>query len=325
MVEPLVRIRGLTVEFRVRRGILRAIDNVDLDIYKGEILGLAGESGCGKSVLAHAILKQVDINGYIKSGKIIWEDGRDILSLEGEELRQFRWREAALVFQAAQNSLNPVLRIGEQIIDTYQAHESQEKEASDISKRIDELLGFVRLDAKKVPSLFPHETSGGMKQRIIISMGLLLTPKLLILDEPTSSLDLLTSKYITTILKELHKKTGITMLFITHDLPVLAEMAERIAIMYCGNIVEIGNVYDIFYDARHPYTRALLKSIPSLTKPLDDVKPLPGPVPDPINLPPGCKFHPRCPYAKDICSKVAPVLERFNKGRHIACHRWREI
>ncbi|RLE86547.1 MAG: ABC transporter ATP-binding protein, partial [Thermoprotei archaeon] len=233
----LLSVRGLTVEFRIPRGILRAVDDVYLDVYEGEVLGLAGESGCGKSVLAHAILKIVDPNGYIKSGKVIFkENGRevDILSLSKEELRKFRWSKIAIVFQGALNSFNPVIRIRDHFIDTVQDHRGRVP-SSDILKESSKFLGEVLLDASRVLGMYPHELSGGMKQRSLIALSFILGPRLLILDEPTSSLDVLTQKFIIRLLKKIHEKTGLTMIFITHDLAVLAEIADRIAIMYLGN------------------------------------------------------------------------------------------
>lgn len=318
----LLSVRGLTVEFRIPRGILRAVDDVYLDIYEGEVLGLAGESGCGKSVLAHAILKIVDPNGYIKSGKVIFkENGReiDILSLSKEELRKFRWSKIAIVFQGALNSFNPVIRIRDHFIDTVQDHRGRVS-SSDIIKESSKFLEEVLLDASRVLGMYPHELSGGMKQRTLIALSFILGPRLVILDEPTSALDVLTQKFIIRLLKKIHEKTGLTMIFITHDLAVLAEIADRIAIMYLGNIVEIADTYKIFYEPKHPYTKALLEAIPSITGPVEDLKPLPGPIPDPVNPPPGCKFHPRCPHRMRICKERKPELIDLG-GRHlVACH-----
>ncbi|MEM3694024.1 MAG: ABC transporter ATP-binding protein [Candidatus Bathyarchaeia archaeon] len=333
----LISIRGLTVEFRIPRGILRAVDNVDLDIYEGEILGLAGESGCGKSVLAHAIINQVDPNGYIKSGKVLFRGEIDVLSLKPEELRKFRWKNVAIVFQGAMNSLNPVMRVGEHFLDTFMAHQEKEgeeklppsysakKSSSEIFSKAKELLSQVRLDADRVLRLFPHEASGGMKQRAIAALAMLLEPQLLILDEPTSSLDVLTQKYLLRFLLDLHQKTGQTMLFITHDLAAIAEIADRTAIMYLGDIVEAGPTEEIFYNPKHPYTNALLKSIPSITGKVEDVHPLPGPVPDPVNPPPGCPYHPRCPYKIDKCESSKPERVYFEYDKFVACHRFVEV
>ncbi|RLE62151.1 MAG: ABC transporter ATP-binding protein, partial [Thermoprotei archaeon] len=208
----LLSVRGLTVEFRIPRGILRAVDDVYLDIYEGEVLGLAGESGCGKSVLAHAILKIVDPNGYIKSGKVIFkENGReiDILSLSKEELRKFRWSKIAIVFQGALNSFNPVIRIRDHFIDTVQDHRGRVS-SSDIIKESSKFLEEVLLDASRVLGMYPHELSGGMKQRTLIALSFILGPRLVILDEPTSALDVLTQKFIIRLLKKIHEKTGLT-------------------------------------------------------------------------------------------------------------------
>ena len=320
--EVQVAVRGLTVEFRVSRGILRAVDNVDLDIYRGEVLGLAGESGCGKSVLAHALLNLVDPNGYIKSGKVIFDGKIDVLSLPEDELRRFRWEKAAIVFQGAQNALNPVIRVSEHFFDTFFAHSKGDRKRgkSEIISRARKLLEQVRLDSDRVLRLFQHEMSGGMKQRTITALALLLNPEFLILDEPTSSLDVLTQKYILKLLRDLHEQTGITMLFITHDLACLAEIADRIAMMYLASMVEIAPVDEIFYNPKHPYTKILLDSIPSREKDINEIKPLPGPIPDPINPPPGCKFHPRCPHAMPICKKVRPKLVDTGGGHLVACH-----
>ncbi len=317
LTENLVSIRGLTVEFRVPRGILRAVDEVDLDICKGEILGLVGESGCGKSVLAHAIIKQVDPNGYIKGGKVLFE-GKDVFSMSEEDLRRFRWKDVAIIFQGAQNALNPVMRVFDHMIDTVLAHEKSSKE--EILKRSFDLIKMVRLDADRVLKLYPHELSGGMKQRVISAMSLLLSPKFLILDEPTSSLDVLTQKYFLRLMRDIHEKTGITMLFITHDLGCVAEVADRIAVMYLANIIEIGDVKEIFYDPKHPYTAALIKSIPSAIGKMGEIKPIPGPIPDPVFPPSGCRFHPRCQYASDKCRKERPSIINIGGGRLVACH-----
>jgi len=245
-------------------------------------------------------------------------EGRDVLSLGEEELRRFRWKDVAIIFQGALNSLNPVMRIMEHMVDTVQAHEKASKD--EIQAMSSELFKIVRLDADRVLRLYPHEASGGMKQRTIAAMSLLLKPKLLILDEPTSSLDVLTQKYFLKFIRDVHKETGITMLYISHDLGTIAEVADRVAIMYLGDIVETGGVEDIFYDSKHPYTSALLKSIPSVIGERVSVKPIPPPVPDPVNPPSGCTFHPRCPLALNICSKERPKLTDIGRRRLVACH-----
>jgi len=318
----LLKIRGLTVEFRVPRGILRAVDNLDLEVYENEVLGLVGESGCGKSVLAHTILKLVDPNGRIAGGEIFFQD-KDVLSLKRRKLRKYRWEDVSIIFQGAFNSLNPVMKVFEHMVDTTLAHEKATKE--EILNRSTQLLQVMRLDADAVLDRYSHELSGGMKQRVIGSMALLLKPKLLILDEPCSALDMLTQKFFLKMLADMRKETRTSMIFITHDLAQVAEVADRVAVMYGGVIVEIGDAENIFYRPKHPYTKALLNSIPSIVGDISKLKPLPGPLPDPVNPPPGCEFHPRCPYASGICSKVRPKLEQVEGDWLIACHRWREI
>ncbi|MEM1508061.1 MAG: ABC transporter ATP-binding protein [Candidatus Bathyarchaeia archaeon] len=321
--ETILEVRNLVVEFKLPRGILRAVDDVSLDVYRGEVLGLAGESGCGKSVFSRAIVRQVDPNGYIKSGKIFFrrKDGSmvDIMSLSEEELRNFRWKNISIVFQGAISSFNPVMRIKEHFLDTVLDHE-EKVDKEELLSKASGLLKNVLLDPNRVLRLFQHEMSGGMKQRSLIALSLILDPELVILDEPTSALDVLTQAYILDILKDLHKETSLTMLFITHDLPVLAEIADRIAVMYLGKIVEIADVWKIFYEPKHPYTQGLLKSIPSVTGSLEGLRPLSKGVPDPMNPPPGCKFHTRCQYAIDICKKVVPPLLNLGGGHLVACH-----
>lgn len=318
----LLKIRGLTVEFRVPRGILRAVDNLDIDVYENEVLGLVGESGCGKSVLAHAILKLVDPNGRIAGGSILFQD-KEVLNLKGRKLRRYRWEGVSIIFQGAFNSLNPVMKVFEHMVDTTLAHEKATKQ--EILNRSTELLQVMRLDANTVLDRYSHELSGGMKQRVIGSMALLLRPKLLILDEPCSALDMLTQKFFMKMLVDMRKETETSMIFITHDLAQVAEVADRVAVMYGGVIFEMGDTENIFYNPTHPYTKALLNSIPSIVGDISKLKPLPGPLPDPVCPPQGCEFHPRCPYAIEICSKVKPELEQVKADWLVACHRWREI
>ncbi|MBS7649599.1 ABC transporter ATP-binding protein [Candidatus Bathyarchaeota archaeon] len=320
----ILSVRDLTVEFRVPRGILRAVDALNLDVYEGEVLGLVGESGCGKSVFAHALLKLVDVNGYIKSGKVIFDGKKDVYSLSKKELREYRWKDVAIIFQGAFNSLNPVMRVFDHMVDTFLAHEKNVSK-DEIKKRSMDLLKMVRLDPEAILARYPHELSGGMKQRTISAMALLLRPKVLILDEPTSALDILTQKYFIKILRDLRKELGLTMIFITHDLAAVAEIADRVAVMYGGTIIEVGCVENIFYRPKHPYTRALLSAIPSIYGDVNKIKPLPGPLPDPVNPPPGCEFHPRCPYAIQICKEIRPELETAEDMWLVACHRWREL
>ncbi|MCD6208871.1 MAG: ABC transporter ATP-binding protein, partial [Thermoproteales archaeon] len=224
----------------------------------------------------------------------------------------------------ALNALNPVLRIWDQLYDTVQAHDPNITR-EEAYKKIKYLLSMVRLDADRVLKSYPHELSGGMRQRVMIAMALLLDPKILILDEPTTALDILTQKNIIELLKKIKDELGLTMIFITHDLSLAAELADRVAVMYAGKILELSDVYTIFYNPKHPYTYALIKTIPKLSSIDEELYPIPGSPPEMINLPPGCKFHPRCPYAKKICAEKEPEFEQAGPNHYVACHRWREL
>jgi len=318
----ILSIRDLTIEFKIPRGILRAVDHLNLDVYEGECLALVGESGSGKSVMAHAILKLLDPNEIIRSGSILFK-GRDVLKMSKKELREYRWKKVSIVFQGALTSLNPVLRVADHMIDTAEAHEKWSKEET--LRKASQLLQLVHLDSETVLKRYSHELSGGMKQRVVAALALLLEPDLVILDEPTSALDMLTQKFFIKMLNEIKEKRKVTMIFITHDISIAAEIADRIAVMYAGKIIEIGPVEDIFYRPLHPYTKALINSIPSIYGDISKLKPIPGNPPDPVNPPPGCRFHPRCPYVKPICSEKIPKLEKVGVDKMVACHRWREI
>ncbi|KYH36304.1 MAG: peptide ABC transporter ATPase [Candidatus Bathyarchaeota archaeon B24] len=328
-MRPILSIKGLSVEYLSPRGRVKAVRNVNLEVYKGEILFLVGESGAGKSTLGLTLLKLLP-EGIAKvvGGEVIYhrDDGGNlnILKLRKGRLRRFRWKEVAMVFQGAMNSLNPIMKIKDQMYDVIKDHgvRLSKREAY---KKIEELLAMVRLDAKRVLKSYPHQLSGGMKQRVMIAMSLLLDPKLLILDEPTTALDVLTQKNIMNVLKDIRDKLHLTMIFITHDLSLAAELADRIAIMYAGSIVEVGSVEQIFYRPKHPYTHGLLKSVPKLTSEIGKLESIPGFPPDMINLPPGCKFHPRCVFRRDICMEKEPFLQKVEENHYTACWRWRDI
>jgi len=319
----LLSIEDLRVEYVLSEVLrVKAVNKVSLNVYKGEVLGIVGESGCGKSTLAYSILRLVPPPGRIVGGRIIyygWNPPKDITSIPEREIRKYRWREVSLIAQAAQSTLNPIMRIGEHFIDTAFAHGEKNKER--IIETAKKLLNYVMLD-EGILDRYPHELSGGMKQRVIIALSLLLNPKLLILDEPTSALDLITQKCILNMLNRLKQELNLTMIFITHDLSILAEIATRIAVMYAGKIVEIAPVDNIFYDPKHPYTIGLINAIPSIVGDVHKVKSIPGIVPDLISPPPGCLFANRCPYASDICKKVDPPLKDLGGGRYVACHRY---
>ncbi|MEG1797317.1 MAG: ABC transporter ATP-binding protein, partial [Clostridium sp.] len=267
MTDNLIEVRNLTIEFPLRNGTLRAVNNVNFDIPKGKITALVGESGSGKSTMAMALLKVVSSPGLIKNGSVFFK-GNDVLKFNKNELINYKWANVSMVFQAAQNALNPVMLIKDQIIETAKAHNKDMRE-SEILKKATELMEFVRLEPDRVLNAYPHELSGGMKQRVMIAFSLLLDPDLVILDEPTTALDVITQDYIFDILIQIHKKLNITMLLLTHDIGVVAKVADRIGVMYAGNVVEVGDVFTILKNPSHPYTANLINAAPSL---IDDFK-----------------------------------------------------
>jgi len=313
----LLKIEGLTVAYESDSKRLLAVNNVDLEIFQGEIFGLAGESACGKTTLANGILRLIKPPGRIISGRVIF-DGVDLLSLGEEDLRRIRWEKIAYIPQASMNALNPVVRIYDQIVDVVRAHRKDFPE-EEIRRRAEELSVSVGL-APEVLKMYPHELSGGMRQRVIIAMSLFLNPKLLIADEPTTALDVVVQRGILQLLKDINKKFGTTILLITHDMAVHAQIVDRLAIMYAGKIVEVGAVKDIFERPLHPYTQLLIASIPRVGE-KRRLAGIPGLPPDLRNPPPGCMFHPRCPLRiQGRCERAEPALRQVSNERKVACH-----
>jgi len=314
------------VSYATRRGKVRAIRGVTLDLRAGESLALIGESGSGKSTLGLAIVRLLPETAETSPGVITYRrDGRevDVLRLKSNEMREFRWSECAMVFQAALNAFNPVLKVWAQALDTAKAHGWHDKDA--IRRRLIELLEFVQLDPKRVIDAYPHELSGGMRQRVLLALSLLLNPQVLILDEPTTALDIITQRTIIKLLRELKEDQGFTMIFISHDLAIAAELADRVATMYAGRVVELGTSDDIFYRPRHPYTLGLIRAVPTVTGGFEQLFSIPGSPPDLVELPGGCKFHPRCAFASDRCKQEEPELEEVGPGHTAACWHWREV
>jgi peptide/nickel transport system ATP-binding protein len=326
-VEPrsgaLLELESLVVEYVLPERRVRAVDGVSLVVAPGEIVGIAGESGCGKTTLAQAVLRILRPPGEVTSGRILFK-GEDIVPLRGDELRRFRWRNVSLVFQSAMNSLNPVMRVGDQFVDMFQAHERVRK--ADALARAAELLDLVGIERGRLRA-YPHELSGGMRQRVIIAMALALNPDLLLLDEPTTALDVVVQREILEQIEALKRDFGFAVLFITHDLSLLVEFADRIAIMYAGEVVEEAPADQLFSDPRHPYTVGLMQSFPPLAGPVERLMGIPGSPPDLADPPSGCRFHPRCPhctgadrqlYALQTTERPAP--RRVGPGHVVSCH-----
>ncbi len=318
MSTPILEVKNLSVYYNN----VKVVSNVDIKIFNGEVYAIVGESGCGKTTTANAILRilpetaRIDSNSsifYSKDKKMI-----DILKIPEKEFSQeIRWREISMVFQGALNSLNPTIKIKDHFIETASAHGIKDKKI--VLERARKLLESVKLDPDRVLNLYPIEMSGGMKQRTLIALALLLNPKLVILDEPTTALDVLIQREILLLLKELKEKMNLTYILITHDISLVADIADRVGIMYAGRIVEEGNVYDIFYNPLHPYTIGLLKSVPRLNEFKENIETIPGNPPDFRRLPHGCKFHPRCPLAMDVCRREEPPLMEFRNGHFVRC------
>lgn len=314
--EPLIQIRDLKVEYLAGRGSVRAVDGVSLDIGKGEVVGLAGESGSGKSTIAQAIMRILQPPAIITGGQVLIE-GRDILAMSDREIQKFRWDEVSMVFQSAMNSLNPVMTIGDQIMDAILSHRKvSESQAREHAR---EMLRIVGIEADRIDS-YPHELSGGMRQRAVIAIALSLQPPLMIMDEPTTALDVVVQREILAKITELREEFGFSILFITHDMSLLVEISDRIAIMYAGQIVELADSRELFEEPLHPYTQGLMASFPALTGPRKQLEGIPGSPPDLIAPPTGCRFHPRCPYRFEPCDKIVPPLIEAKPGHWVACH-----
>ena len=320
-VEPdsIVQIRDLCVDFFLPNGVLRAVNHVNLDLPAGKITGLVGESGSGKTTLTSAVLRTVSNPGKITNGKILFE-GKDIVSLSEKEVRQYKWRDASMVFQAAQYSLNPSMTIQEQFIETYLAHK-KDTPTKEIIAQADKLLRAVRLDSKRILRSYPHEMSGGMKQRVMIAFAQLLEPKILFLDEPTTALDVITQDYIFQILDVLHEAKQMTMVLSTHDIAVVANICDYMAVMYGGKIMEMGDIYEMFEQPKHPYTRMLIDAVPSLIGEMKERTAIPGTPPDLMKEIKGCAFADRCPLCYAKCRQCEPETRTVSKGHTVACHR----
>ena len=324
MPEPILEVRDLTVHFYTYAGIVKAIEKVSFDIYRGETFALVGETGCGKSVTSRVLTQLIESPGRIVGGKVIYhrEDGStvDLLKLSEEEIREIRGKEIAYIFQDPHASLDPLYTVGYQIAEAMVVHKTVKDWKEGLKRAVDILKRVLIPDPENRVNNYPHEMSGGMKQRVVIGTGISNDPKILIADEPTTALDVTVQAQILDLMNKLKREYNTTVILITHNMGVVAEMADRVAVMYAGKIVEIGSVDQIFKNPLHPYTKGLLKAVPNPLGKIDRLEAIPGTVPNLITPPGGCRFHPRCPFATEICRKEVPELKEIEPGHFVACH-----
>ena len=314
--DVLYRVRNLSVDYNTRFGPLTAADRVSLDIHRGEVLGLVGESGCGKSTLGKALMRMVQPPGYITSGEL-WFDGQDLMTLSDRQMRDVRGRRIAMVFQDPMTSLNPVQSILDHITETILTHEKQTK-IKDAEARAAELVDRLGITARRLDD-YPHQLSGGMRQRVMISLALTLHADLVIADEATTSLDVIVEAQFLDMLRALRQEFNLTILLITHNIGVVAELSDRVAVMYAAKLVELGDVREVFGNPQHPYTQGLMKSVPNIKLQDYELYKMEGSPPDLIVPPAGCRFHPRCPHVMEICSQHEPGFLSHQPDHYTAC------
>lgn len=327
MPEKILDVKNLKMYFRTKRGYVKAVDEVSFDVCKGETTGFVGESGCGKTSLGITLLRILPYNGEILGGEALFMGGDilgrnggyvDLAKLEEKEVRKLRWKGISMVFQAAMNAMNPVFTVGDQIVEAIQFHEQDvEKEAA--RERVAKLFELLGMDASRMDH-YPHEFSGGMKQRAIIAMALSTNPLMVIADEPTTALDVIVQDQIMEVIKDIQKKLHMTMMYISHDISVVAEISNRIAVMYAGKIVEYADATPLFKSPLHPYTQGLMKSFPSIKGEMKRLEGIPGEPPNLVNPPKGCRFYPRCPHATEKCKKEEPLYREVKENHWVACH-----
>ncbi len=315
--DTLYSVKNLTVDYRTRAGPVRAVDNVTFDVFRGEILGLVGESGCGKSTLGKALMRLQTGPVEITGGELLF-DGRDLMTLSDREMTDLRGAEIGMVFQDPMTSLNPVQRILDHLTETIQTHEPETSDKA-AQARAEELVEKLGIRRERL-SDYPHQMSGGMRQRVMISLALTLNSKLVIADEPTTSLDVIVEHQFLELLRELRDEFGLTIIIITHNIGVVAEISDRVAVMYAAKIAEIGDVYDVFGDPKHPYTQGLLRSVPNIKLDGAELYKMKGEPPNLLHPPSGCRFHPRCPFVMEICRTEEPSFVPVeDEGQITAC------
>jgi peptide/nickel transport system ATP-binding protein len=319
---PVLRVEGLTMHYTTAAGDVKAVDGLDFELESGQVLGIVGESGCGKSSMASTLLKLLPSNAKIIGGKVLVE-GEDVVQMSDAEVRRrIRWTKISLIPQGAMNALNPVFRVGDQIAEAITAHTDVSN--AEAQRRTIELMKLVGVDPSRRRH-YPHEFSGGMKQRAMIAMSLALNPKILIADEPTTALDVIVQAGIIDLLLSLRGELGAAIILITHDLALVAQMADKVAIMYAGKFAEYGFSKEVYASPLHPYTLGLLRAFADIRKPKENLVSIPGSPPDLITPPPGCRFNPRCPYAKELCRTSEPAFTEASPNHFAACHFWKEI
>lgn len=316
MTDTVLQVEDLTMHYTTRAGEVSAVNNVAFSLKRGQSMGLVGESGCGKTSIAFSLLRLLPDNAVIKSGSV-YLNGTDLIQLKEEQMRRIRWRRISMVFQAAMNALNPVYKVGDQVIEAMENH-GQVETLQEAREHVASLFSLVGLDPKLMDQ-YPHEYSGGMRQRAVIAMALACSPDLIIADEPTTALDVIVQDSLLREMIELQNKLDMSMIYISHDVAVIAEVTERVGVMYAGRMAEFGTGEEIFKYPLHPYTYGLLSAFPSIVGPKRELTTLPGEPPDLLTPPPGCRFHPRCPYATETCSQEVPEFKDMGRDRFVAC------
>lgn len=320
---PILEVKNLVMNYETKSGMVSAVENVSFTVPKGKSLGLVGESGCGKTSIALTLMQLTASNARVLNGEVLL-DGENLLDLSKEEMRQRRWADVSMVFQGAMNSWNPVYTVGEQIRETMDIHWDPKPTSAEARAKMEELFNLVGINPEMIDR-YPHEFSGGMKQRAVIAMALACDPKLIIADEPTTALDVIVQEQILEELKKIQRELGMSIIYISHDIAVIAEITDLIGVMYAGKLVEMGPTKDIFANPRHPYTWLILSSTPSITGPRRSLAPLEGEPPNLLDPPSGCRFHPRCPFATQQCVDEEPALTEIGDGHTIACWNHEQV